>query len=303
MTASADGPVGLCIIDKPTGWTSHDVVARSRRLFGTRKIGHSGTLDPMATGVLVLGIGRATRLLTFLSGLPKSYSALIRFGVETDSLDADGVVTVTHDVELPELPEVRSVAESMTGTSLQVPPMVSAKKIDGRRLHDLARRGEVVERSAVPITVDRFDVRATDDPGVFHADIDCTAGTYVRVLAADLGHALGTGAHLVGLRRAAVGPFTLDEAVTLDELDRAASAGESNSSLIPAAGISRVLDAVEVDPSTAADVAHGKVLDRDVLGVDGGPGPWAVIDATGGALLAVYVAHRGDTVKPSVVLV
>lgn len=294
--------VGLCVVDKPTGWTSHDVVARSRRLFGTRKVGHSGTLDPMATGVLVLGIGRATRLLTFLSGLPKSYAALIRFGVETDTLDADGEVTVTHHEAPPTLAQVRSAAMSMVGDSLQVPPMVSAKKVDGRRLHELARRGEVVERAPVPIAVERFEIRDTDDPTVFHASIDCSAGTYVRVLAADLGHSLGTGAHLVGLRRASVGPFHLDDAVTLEELDLAAAAGDVGRHVIPPTGICRVLDSIEVVPSVAAEVAHGKVLDRARLGVDDGPGPWAVIDETGGGLLAVYAAHRGDTVKPSVVL-
>ncbi len=289
------GPIGLCVVDKPSGWTSHDVVARCRKLLGTRKVGHSGTLDPMATGVLVLGVGRATKLLTFLSGQPKTYEALIRFGVETDSLDADGQVTVTHDVDPPDLARVRHAAADLTGQLLQVPPMVSAKKVDGVRLHEMARRGEVVERAPVPVTVDRFDVVSTDDPTVFRATIDCSAGTYVRVLAADAGHALGSGAHLVGLRRTAVGPFDLADAVPLDDV--------GPDGLIPPTGISRVLGSIEADDATAIDVGYGKVLERDRLGLDADdPGPWAVLSAGGGTLLAVYQAHRGTTVKPAVVL-
>jgi len=286
-------PIGLAVVDKPAGWTSHDVVARSRRLLGTRKVGHSGTLDPMATGVLLLGVGPATRLLRFLSGLPKSYEALIRFGAETDSLDADGRVTVTHDMAAPAPDAVRAAAATLTGELLQVPPMVSAKKVDGTRLHELARRGEVVERDPVPITVHRFDVEPTADPMSYVAHVECSAGTYVRVLASDLGHALG-GAHLGALRRTAVGPFDLGEAVALDELDAGA--------LLAPSTICRILDHVEVDDATATDISHGKVLERERLGLgDTSDGPWAVLDADGG-LIAVYEAHRGTTVKPALVL-
>jgi len=287
-------PIGLAVIDKPAGWTSHDVVARSRRLLGTRKVGHSGTLDPMATGVLVLGVGPATRLLRFLSGLPKSYEALIRFGSETDSLDADGRVTVTHDMAVPAPNAVRAAASTLTGELLQVPPMVSAKKVDGTRLHELARRGEVVERAPVPIAVHRFDVEPTADPMAYVAHVECSAGTYVRVLASDLGHALGGGAHLGALRRTAVGPFGLGEAVSLDELDAGA--------LLAPSAICRILDHVEVDDAAATDIGHGKVLERGRLGLgDTAEGPWAVLDADGG-LIAVYEAHRGTTVKPALVL-
>lgn len=295
VTTAEQDPVGLAVVDKPGGWTSHDVVARSRRILGTRKVGHSGTLDPMATGVLVLGVGRATRLLTFLGGLPKTYEASISFGVETDSLDADGVVTVTHDMASPNMEEVSAAATALTGDLLQVPPMVSAKKIEGTRLHELARRGQVVERAPVPVTVHRFEVRDTTDPMVFSAVVECSAGTYVRVLAADLGHALGGGAHLSALRRTAVGPFTLDDAVPLDDLEPGA--------LLDPTAIGRVLDAVEVDAGTAAEVLHGKVLDRGSLGLAASAtGPWAVLSAGGGHLLAVYRPHRGSTVKPAFVL-
>lgn len=288
-------PTGLVVVDKPPGWTSHDVVARSRGLLGTRKVGHSGTLDPMATGVLVLGVGRATRLLTFLGGLPKSYRAVIRFGEETDTLDADGEVTVTHDMEPPSLGSAVAAARTLTGSIRQVPPMVSAKKVDGVRLHELARRGEVVEREAVPVVVEQFELGATDDPMELTAEVRCSAGTYVRVLAADLGRALGGGAHLVGLRRTAVGPFTVEEATSLDRLDGAA--------VLPPTEIRRVLATTVVDEATTADVGHGKVLERDRLGLSlDAAGPWAVLGEEGATLLAVYEAHRGSTVKPAFVL-
>jgi tRNA pseudouridine55 synthase len=286
------------VLDKPTGWTSHDVVAKARGLLGTRKVGHAGTLDPMATGVLVLGVGRGTRLLTFLTGLGKTYLARIRFGTETDSLDADGTVTATHDMAGLDPDAVRAGAAGLTGHLLQVPPMVSAIKVDGRRLHELAREGKEVERAPRPVTVARFDVTPTTDPLEWDAVIDCSSGTYVRVLAADLGRAVGGGAHLVALRRSAVGPFGLDEAVSLERLGVDA--------LLPASAITRVLVPCPVDAAVAVDVGHGKVLEAQVLGLDPDPasrpaGPWAVLGPDG-ALLAVYDAHRGTTVKPSFVL-
>ncbi|MBS1836701.1 MAG: tRNA pseudouridine(55) synthase TruB [Actinobacteria bacterium] len=286
--------MGLAVLDKPAGWTSHDVVARSRRLLGTRKVGHSGTLDPMATGVLVLGVGRATRLLTFLNGLSKAYEAEIRFGSETDSLDADGEVTVTHDMAPPTPEAVRAAAGALTGDILQVPPMVSALKVDGRRLHELARRGEVVDRPPRPVTVHRFDVTPTADPMCWHAAVECSAGTYVRVLASDLGHALAGGAHLAALRRTAVGPFTVQEAIELESLEPGA--------LLAPAALARVLPAVTVDDATSSDVGHGKVLARGRLRLaDDDSGPWVVLDRSGG-LLAVYGPHRDGTVKPAFVL-
>jgi tRNA pseudouridine55 synthase len=290
-------PLGICVVDKPAGWTSHDVVARCRRLLGTRKVGHSGTLDPMATGVLVLGVGAATRLLTFLTGVDKDYEATIRFGVETDSLDADGEVVATHDAVV-DPGAVVAAAVGFTGDIEQVPPMVSAVKVDGVRLHERARAGEVVERSARRVHVERFDLRPSEDPLVWHAAVSCSSGTYVRVLAADLGHAVGSGAHLSALRRTRVGPFTLDDAVALDDVSPAA--------LLAPAVLSRVLPVVHVDAATATDVGHGKVLERARLllgdpAPDTGDGPWAVLGPDGD-LLAVYQAHRGDRVKPAMVL-
>ena len=298
MTAAPPGPVGLCVVDKPSGWTSHDVVARSRGLLGTRKVGHAGTLDPLATGVLVLGVGRATKLLTFLGGLPKTYRATVRLGVETDSLDADGEVTATHAMEAPDESVVRAAAAGLTGDLLQVPPMVSAVKVGGRRLHQLAREGKEVERAPRPVAVTRFEIAATPDPMVWEAEVDCSAGTYVRVLAADLGRALGGGAHLAALRRTAVGPFTIDEARPLDEVGPDA--------LLPPSAVTRVLEHRLVGAEVAAAVANGAVLPVDALGLDDEdpstvPGPVAVLDPQGD-LLAVYAWHRAGTLKPAFVL-
>lgn len=287
---SQDGPTGLCIVDKPSGWTSHDVVAKSRKLLGTRRVGHAGTLDPMATGVLVLGVGRATRLLTFITGVGKVYEARITFGTETDSLDADGQVTATHDMAELSPDAVVAAAAMLTGPILQIPPMVSAIQVDGRRLHELAREGIEVERAPRPVTVARFDVTPTEDPLVWDAVVECSSGTYVRSLAADLGTALGGGAHLSALRRTAVGPFTLDEAQPLGE----------ELSLMPALEGVRHLGAAVVDDRLAGFVRNGRVLDADELGVTG-DGPWSISD-TSGELLAVYQAHRDGTAKPAIVL-
>ncbi len=287
-------PVGLCVVDKPAGWTSHDVVARCRRLLGTRKVGHSGTLDPMATGVLVLGVGPATRLLQFLSGLDKDYEAEFLLGVETDTLDADGSVTATHDTPVDPDDLIRA-SRDLVGAIDQIPPMVSAVKIDGVPLHRRARAGEVVERRARRVTVDRLDLEPTGDADRWRARVTCSSGTFVRVLAADLGHAVGSGAHLTALRRTRVGPFAIDEAVPLDEV--------APEVLLPPAAIARVLEAAPVDAAVAAEVHHGRVLGRDRLGAvpPGSPGPWAVLDPDGD-LLAVYRDHGEGRVKPVVVL-
>lgn len=290
----AAGPHGVAVVDKPAGWTSHDVVARSRKLLGTRKVGHSGTLDPDATGVLVLGVGKATRLLRYLTALGKAYEADIVLGVETTTLDAAGEATATHDMAGVSLDEARRVAaESLTGPILQVPPMVSALKVDGRRLHELAREGIEVEREARPVTVHRFSLDAGDEPGVLHAEVECSSGTYVRSLAADLGHLLGGGAHLRNLRRTAVGGFGLDAAVPLDDL--------TPEHLLPVAAAVGHLPSVTVAGDVAVAVGHGKVLDRTDLGAEG-DGPWAVLGADDGELKAVYAAHRGTSVKPDLVI-
>jgi len=285
-------PDGIAVVDKAAGWTSHDVVAKSRGILGTRKIGHAGTLDPSATGVLVLGVGRATRLLRYLGDLPKTYVGEMVLGTETNTLDADGEVTATHDMGPIDLATVQSAAERFVGPIMQVPPMVSAIQIDGRRLHELAREGIEVERAPRPVTIHRLVVEPTDVPHVFRLDVECSSGTYIRTLAADIGTALGGGAHLRNLRRTAIGQFTLATAVPLDSL--------SADAVQPPAVAVAHLSPVTVDAEVEAAVRVGKVLPLDVLGVEGG-GPWAVLAATGG-LLAVYVAHNPGTAKPDLVL-
>ncbi len=286
------GPDGVAVVDKPAGWTSHDVVAKARGLLGTRKVGHSGTLDPDATGVLVLGVGRATRLLTYLSGLDKRYVGEVVLGTATSTLDASGEVTGRWDMAGVGPDDVRRAAAGLTGAIDQVPPMVSAKKVDGRRLHELARQGVEVERAPVPVRVDDFTVGEPVEPGVYPVDVTCSAGTYIRSLAADLGTALGGGAHLRALRRLAVGPYGIDEAVPLDQL--------TPERLLSPVEALRGRARVSVDDEVAALVRNGRVLDEQVLAVSG-DGPWAVVDRSG-ALLAVYERHRGTSVKPGVVV-
>lgn len=283
------GPHGVVVIDKPAGWTSHDVVAKSRGVLGTRKVGHSGTLDPDATGVLVLGVGHATRLLRFLTELPKSYDGEIVLGIETSTLDAAGDITATHDMAAVTVDQVMAAASDLTGDLMQVPPMVSAIKIDGKRLHELAREGKEVERPPRPVHVGRFDVEPLEgEPLVYACSVDCSSGTYIRSLAADLGAALGGGAHLRSLRRTSVGGFGLDQAGTIE-----------NPVLLPVGAAVAHLEAVVVGDETAVAVGHGRILSIDELGVSG-DGPWAVFDAEG-ELLAVYEPHKHGA-KPTVVI-
>ncbi len=283
---------GLVVVDKEAGWTSHDVVARCRRIFGQRRVGHAGTLDPDATGVLLVGLGRSTRLMRFLTGLPKTYRGEVVLGVATSTLDASGVVTGTWDMSAMSLADMSAAAAGFCGPINQVPPMVSAVKVDGRRLHALAREGIEVERAARPVVVHRFAVSPGPELGVFVIEVECSSGTFVRVLAADLGAALGGGAHLRRLRRLAIGSFSVNEARPVDELT-------SNDVLTPAQAL-RDLDHVVVDPEVERHVARGLALDRIPLGVTG-DGPWGLIDADQ-RLLAVYEATDTDRIRPAVVL-
>jgi tRNA pseudouridine55 synthase len=290
----APGFGGLLVVDKPAGWTSHDVVARCRRVFGLRKVGHAGTLDPDATGVLLVGLGTVTRLLRFLSGLPKSYQAEIVLGVATDTLDASGEVTGQWDMASVTLDQAQAATAAFTGTISQIPPMVSAVHVGGRRLHELARAGIEVERTPRTVTVSRFDLEGPSDSEgpVFGATVDCSTGTYIRSLAADLGTALGGGAHLRNLRRTSVGPYTLADAVPLDDVSLAAVRPPTDA--LP--GMLVVIAGHELEVA----VGHGKVLAPAELGVEG-PGPWAVV-AADGRLLAVYEARPDGRVKPAVVM-
>ncbi len=282
---------GLAVVDKPAGVTSHDVVGMLRRRFGERQVGHAGTLDPDATGVLLVGVGRCTRLLRFLTDLGKTYSGQVVFGSTTDSLDSTGVVTATFDMHGLAEQAVRSaVAEHLVGAILQIPPMVSAVKIDGRRLHELAREGVEVERAPRPVSVYRFDIEPhrTDgvtDPLVYDIEVHCSKGTYIRTLADDLGRLCGGGAHLRGLRRLAVGSFTAGEAASPDDVE-----------LLTLPQAVRDYPHVTVSAEVAALVRNGRVLDRF-----DGDGPWALLDP-GGDLLAMYEAFGDALAKPAVVV-
>ncbi|MDV8150124.1 tRNA pseudouridine(55) synthase TruB [Arthrobacter sp. B10-11] len=214
---------GLVIVDKPQGWTSHDVVGRMRRLAGTRKVGHAGTLDPMATGVLVLGINKATRLLTYIVGTSKTYTATIRLGESTVTDDAEGEVIRSQSAAAITEDAIRAGVSALTGEIQQVPSSVSAIKVNGERAYARVRSGEDVKLAARPVTIHRFDVHAVrpgGDGDVLDVDVtvECSSGTYIRALARDLGDALGTGGHLTALRRTQVGPYTLDQARTLEQL-------------------------------------------------------------------------------------
>lgn len=303
---------GLLVLDKPAGCTSHDVVARCRRVYGQKKVGHAGTLDPDATGVLLVGLGQATRLLRYLSGLPKRYTGEVVLGVATSSLDAQGTVTGRWDMSGVSLEAAKKAALSLTGEITQVPPMVSALKVGGRRLHELARAGIEVERAARPVTVSRFDIELAgpgaadaagegEGPGpVLAIDVECSSGTYVRSLAADLGTALGGGAHLRRLRRLAVGTYGTEESVSLDALEEMADPAQVVLGPVEAL---RGMARVTVGADLAAAVGHGKVLPIGALEEPGGkgPGPWAVLSGEG-HLLAVYQAHGPRHAKPAVVL-
>jgi tRNA pseudouridine55 synthase len=277
---------GLAVVDKPAGVTSHDVVGMLRRRFGERQVGHAGTLDPDATGILLIGVGRCTRLLRFLTDLGKTYAGQVVFGTTTDSLDSTGVVTGTFEMAgLGEAQVRAAVAAHLTGPILQIPPMVSAVKVDGRRLHELAREGVEIERQPRPVTVHRFDIEPTADPLVYDIEVHCSKGTYIRTLADDLGRLCGGGAHLHGLRRTAVGGFTLAEAAVPDEVV-----------LLSLPEAVRDYPHVTVAPEVAVLVANGRVLPRFA-----GDGPWAVLN-TDGELLAMYEAFGPDQAKPAVVV-
>ena len=286
---------GLVIIDKPAGFTSHDVVATTRRAMGTKKVGHAGTLDPMATGVLVTGINRGTKALAHLVGLGKTYEATIRFGVTTTTEDAEGEVTSRTDASGLTDGELASIAAGFTGEIMQKPSAVSAIKIAGKRAHQRVRDGEEVDIPARPVTISRLDVVSglTVNDGAVDVDVvvDCSSGTYIRALARDMGQAAGTGAHLVALRRTAVGPFTIAEAVTLDELETAPAVTISIDE-----ALSRCYPELDVTADEALALSQGKWLQpRGLDGVHAAVGPdgttVALVKESGKRLATVFVAR------------
>jgi tRNA pseudouridine55 synthase len=265
---------GLLIVDKPAGWTSHDVVARCRRLGGTRKVGHAGTLDPMATGVLVLGINRATKLLTFLVGCDKTYTATIRLGQSTVTDDADGEITTTRDVAALSVGAVEQAVAGLTGEVAQVPSAVSAIKVDGQRSYARVRAGQDVVLRARTVTVSRFDIldqrtATANGHGLWDLDVivDVSSGTYVRALARDLGTALGVGGHLTALRRTRVGRFGIEDAHTLPDLEIASEADDMP--LISLSTVARdCFVARELSAAEATAVGHGQRIPSKPAGRD-----------------------------------
>jgi len=272
----ADGGLsGLVVVDKPQGWTSHQVVGRCRRLYGTRKVGHAGTLDPMATGVLLVGVNRATRLLGHLAGHDKSYTATIRLGIDTLTDDAEGEITAAKGAAAITEAAIRAAVQDFVGDISQIPSAVSAIKVDGKRSYARVRAGETVALAARPVTVTRFDVRqvrvdtALIEPDAAPLDVvdvdvvvDCSTGTYIRALARDLGAALGTGGHLTALRRTRVGGFDLSQ-VMIDAamLEHQDSDPDGAPALIPLADVvRRAFPVLELEADQARDVRFGRAL-------------------------------------------
>jgi tRNA pseudouridine55 synthase len=260
---------GIVVVDKPAGMTSHDVVGRCRRLFGTRKVGHAGTLDPMATGVLVVGVDRATKILGLLTATDKSYAATIRLGQTTATEDADGEVLQTVPAEGVTDAAVDDAVAGLRGNIHQVPSAVSAIKVDGQRAYKLAREGKTVELAARPVRIDRFEVLATRRPPTIQAglldldvEVDCSSGTYIRALARDVGATLGVGGHLTALRRTRVGRFGLGEAHTLEHL---ADAPQLSYSLDAACLL--VFPRRDLTAEEAESASHGRALTP--AGIDG----------------------------------
>lgn len=292
---------GFVVVDKPAGMTSHDVVSRLRRRFSERRVGHSGTLDPDATGVLVVALGNATRLLQFLGGLPKTYSGEVVFGRATNTLDVSGEVVATADMSQLTIDRVRAAAASFVGEIKQIPPMVSAIKVGGRRLHEIAREGGEVDRAPRSVTIHRLavgdEVERIDGNPVVAIDVTCSSGTYIRTLAADLGTALGGVAHLRNLRRRAIGDFVVDAALHPNSIDTAP--------LRSAVEVMTHLDGVNVamvavDAETAVKVRNGRAL-AELGALSGNDGDRRVVLNERNELIAVY-ARSNDEWRPEAVM-
>lgn len=285
---------GLVIVDKPAGWTSHDVVGRMRRLAKTRRVGHAGTLDPMATGVLVLGVGKATRLLGHLALTEKGYDGTIRLGESTNTDDAEGEITASASAAAVADAALHAGIATLTGPIQQVPPQVSAIKVDGKRAYKMARQGEEVALKARPVTVHSFavtEIRRSGDLIDVDVSIACSSGTYIRALARDLGAALGCGGHLTALRRTRVGPYDLAAARTLDRL------AEDLVILPMGEAVAAAFPRRDVSADDARKVVHGGRLPAAGLG----PGPVGVF-APDGTLLAL-VEEQANIAKPLAVFV
>jgi tRNA pseudouridine55 synthase len=274
---------GILLIDKPKGFTSHDVVAKVRRLADTRKVGHAGTLDPMATGLLILGIGTATRLLTFVVGLDKEYLATIRLGQSTTTDDAEGEVVSGSDASGLALPALTNAIGALSGAISQVPSSVSAIKVNGKRAYALARAGESVILESRSVTITEFELLGHTAGPVTDLDVRivCSSGTYVRALARDLGAALGVGGHVTALRRTRVGPFFIADSKELDELD------VTEALVKPSDAASQLFPVLALDEQLSIDLTHGKKVPAD------GEGTFAAT-APDGRLIGITMVNNGS---------
>lgn len=311
------GPAGFLVVDKPPGWTSHDAVDAARRWLGTRRVGHLGTLDPLATGVLPLAVREATRLVTFLEGGGKTYVGTIRLGEETDTLDADGRVVRRHEGAFPEEAEVRQVLAEFVGDIEQLPPMYSAVKLGGVPLHRLAREGREVEREPKRVRIERLELvkythaapagprppaageRPTLRGPCIEIEVDCSPGTYVRALAADAGARLGCGAHLAELRRTRSGPFDDTQAASSERLEEEAARGEISARIIPPVN-ALGFPALRLSPEELVRVRHGAEI--ELRGPALTPGERVSALGLTGELVAVLAVRPGRRARPLKVL-
>ena len=297
-SAEPPGPSGFVVVDKPAGWTSHDVVDAARGWFGTRRVGHLGTLDPLATGVLPLALRSATKLISFVPDREKGYEGAIRLGVETDTLDAEGRVLRRHDGPFPDEAQVREAMQGFVGEIEQVPPMFSAVKKGGVPLHKLAREGLEVEREPKTVQIDRFELRKFHPP-LLDIEVRCSGGTYVRTLAADLGTRLGCGAHLADLRRTRSGPFTLAQAIAPATLQEEAEAGTVERRLLSPLAVLG-LPALRLEAHEIEAIAHGSEI------ASGGPAEPPGTRMLGhdgqGQVVAVLELQPGRRLRPLRVL-
>ena len=280
---------GFVIVDKETGWTSHDVVAKARGIFGTKKIGHSGTLDPPASGVLILGLGKATRLLRFITELPKEYEATMVIGAETSTLDADGEV-LRRTNRKPSLKELQSISVNFIGEINQIPPMVSAVKVQGKRLYEIAREGKEVTREPRKIKIHELSVSDGPESNVFTLKVKCGSGTYIRSLVSDIAQQAGSLGHVGTLRRTAIGSHNEIEASQVEE-----------AVIIKITEGLKDYEMIQVDDTLRDRVKVGAVLKTEELSPTKPQGPWAIVD-TEQNLLAMYENFKTGTLKPAVVL-
>ena len=281
---------GFVVVDKESGWTSHDVVARIRKKLNTRKVGHSGTLDPPATGLLILGVGRATRLLKFITDLPKCYTATMILGKETTTLDAEGEITDIQDPSAICLEDLQKAASNYLGETLQIPPMVSAVKVGGKRLYEIAREGKEIDRQPRPVTIFDLTIATTIEKNVYELDVTCGSGTYIRSLVSDIVKDAGTIAYVGDLRRSSVGSFTETDANPIEEIK-----------VIGMTEGLRDYPHIKVNQSDVSSIQVGKVFEKSHFDLKELPEPWVFTDDQG-KLLAIYKQHKGGTIKPDVVI-